>query len=56
VTNDGLRNVWREVVVAYFKVVSQKFDGKTEKYGVKPESGVLTSRYRPLSVQHVEMV
>jgi hypothetical protein len=28
--NDGLRNVWREVVMAYFKVVSQKFDGNAE--------------------------
>jgi hypothetical protein len=32
VTNDGLRNVWREVVVAYFKAVSQKFVGNTEEY------------------------
>jgi hypothetical protein len=29
-TNDGLRNVWREVVVADFKVVFLKFDGNTE--------------------------
>jgi hypothetical protein len=49
VTNNDLRNVWREVVVAYFKAVSQIFDGIPEEYRGKPEPGALTSRFRPLS-------